>query len=148
MPNDFSSSLFRLYQLQKLSNKGTAMKNVTTLFLLLFLINCGKDGNDSNQYEYFFRGTVYLNNVPAADITVNMGYRDTMMQQGDWYTEKTTRTDENGTYEFKISTVSDLGFQWKARAQYPETGGWSEWIQGRAVASGESGAGEINIYLK
>ena len=123
------------------------MKKLSVIFVLLLLCSCSKEESGTSQNEYFFGGTVYIDNTPASDILVNMGYRDTMMQQGEWYTEKMMRTDENGEYEFKMSTVRDLGFQWMSRAQHPQEGYWTEWIQGRAVSAGISGKGIIDIYF-
>ena len=124
------------------------MKRFLVIIILLFLTHCSKNGDNSGLSEYFFKGTVYLRNIPAADVLVNMGHRDTMMQQGDWYADKMTRTDENGNYAFKMTTANALGFQWRARAQHPETNFWTEWKQGRAVSPGLSGTGIIDIYLK
>jgi len=123
------------------------MKKLSILLTVLLVCFCSKESDDVNKNDYYFGGTVYLNNEPVSGVLVNMGYRDTMMQQGEWYTDKMTTTDENGEYEFEMNTVRDLGFQWMARAKHPQQGYWSEWIQGRAVSSGLSGKGIIDIYF-
>ena len=125
------------------------MKKLLVFFILILVLSCGKSDSNSGKWDYYFQGTVYLRETPTSDVLVNMGYRDTGCQiPSEWRTEKEMRTDESGKYEFTMSITNETGFRWRCKAQHPETGFWTEWIEGGTVTAGISGTGTINFNLK
>ena len=131
------------------------MKKTPLLFISLFLFfsffSCKKGSGNNPTISYYFRGTVYLNNIPTPDITVKLGIRDSSKFIGglDWDENRETKTDSDGKYEFKITEThaEPHGWTWKVRALNPGTGEWTDWIYGGTVTAGKNGAGTLDIYM-
>ena len=125
------------------------MKKLATILFLILIIYCGKKSSNPSHWEYYFQGTVYLRGNPCSNVLVNLAYRDTGCQiPSEWRTEKETRTDKDGKYEFTLTASNETGYRWRARVQHPESGVWTEWKDGGMVSAGASGAGTLNFYLE
>ena len=116
-------------------------------FLIITIINsCSK--SEESVPVYTFQGTVYLKGKPAEGVSVEAGYREIETHSGqNWYDVFGARTDSNGKYKFTLKSKSGetKGWRWHARAKNPETGIWTEWINGRVVPPG--GSDSIDFYF-
>ena len=131
---------------------------LTLIVQSLIIICCAKSPLNEVTAVYYFNGTVYYQGEATGNIRVNLAYADfwgSRSQHVIWMDDRTTRTDTNGEFQFKIIDKTEAGllfehtYRWKIRVLHPGTGLWTKWVFAEnLVPSGISNAGFIFINLE
>jgi len=99
---------------------------------MVAFFSCSKSGGDVPQDNFTLEGTVYVDQVPTVNVTVEFGRKDTIY---DFAWDETTRlTDSDGKYSFSFNTGSGAraDAQYRIRAKNPLNEVWSNYKMGGA----------------
>ena len=113
-------------------------KNSLFLFLLIVLIysSCEKETNDFEKLKITVEGTVYLNDSPVKDVTVEFGRNCAF--DTDWLTVvRNTGTDGKFRFNEPAAYWGADKVRYRVRVQHPFTGTWTAYRDNR-IELGES----------